>query len=71
MLAKSTWKLKFKIQDDWDFPGGPVVKNPPSNAGYAGSIPSGETEILHALGQLSLRVLSLLSLGALESMCHN
>ena len=25
-----------------DFPGGPVVKNPPSNAGDAGSIPVGE-----------------------------
>ena len=23
----------------WDFPGGPVVKNPLSNAGDAGSIP--------------------------------
>ena len=25
-----------------DFPGGPVVKNPPSNAGDMGSIPGGE-----------------------------
>ena len=32
--------LKMKI--DRDFPGGPVVKNPPSNAGDAGSIPGGE-----------------------------
>ena len=55
MLAKSTWKLKFKIQDDWDFPGGPVVKNSPSNAGHTGSIPSWETEIPQALGQPSLR----------------
>ena len=23
----------------WDFPGGPVVKNPPANAGDTGSIP--------------------------------
>ena len=23
----------------WDFPGGPVVKNPPCNAGFMGSIP--------------------------------
>ena len=23
----------------WDFPGGPVVKNPPANAGNMGSIP--------------------------------
>ena len=24
----------------WDFPGGPVVKNPPANTGDMGSIPS-------------------------------
>ena len=35
----------------WDFPGGPVVKNPPSNAGNLGSIPGPETKISH--GQLS------------------
>ena len=29
------------------FPGGPVVKNLPSNAGGAGSIPSGKTKIPH------------------------
>ena len=54
MLAKSTWKLKFKIQDDWDFPGGPVVKNSPSNAGDVGLIPGQKTEILHTEGQLNL-----------------
>ena len=26
----------------WDFPGGPVVKNPPSNRGDTGSTPGGE-----------------------------
>ena len=26
----------------WDFPGGPVVKNPPGNAGEVGSILGGE-----------------------------
>ena len=36
-----------------DFPGGPVVKNPPSNAGDVGSIPGRGTKIPHALGQLS------------------
>ena len=35
-----------------DFPGGPVVKNPPSNAGDAGSIPGKGTRIPHATGQL-------------------
>ena len=36
-----------------DFPGGPVVKNPPSNAGDVGLIPGGGTKIPHAAGQLS------------------
>ena len=36
-----------------DFPGGPVVKNPPSNAGGPGSIPGQGTKIPHAAGQLS------------------
>ena len=30
----------------WDFPGGPVVKNPPSNAGDVSLIPDRETKIL-------------------------
>ena len=38
-----------------DFPSGPVVKNPPSNAGDAGLIPGRETKIPHAVGQLSPR----------------
>ena len=37
-----------------DFSGGPVVKNPPSNAGDVGSIPGRGTKIPHAAGQLSL-----------------
>ena len=36
-----------------DFPGGPVVKNPPYNAGDTGSIPGQGTKIPHATGQLS------------------
>ena len=36
-----------------DFPGGPVVKNLPYNAGDAGSIPGQGTKIPHASGQLS------------------
>ena len=38
-----------------DFPGGPVVKNPPSNAGDTGSTPVRGTKIPHAVGQLSPR----------------
>ena len=39
-----------------DFPGGPVVKNPPSSAGDVGSIPGQGTKIPHAAGQLSPRI---------------
>ena len=34
-----------------DYPGGPVIKNPPSNAGDVGSIPGYGTKIQHAMGQ--------------------
>ena len=37
-----------------DFRGGPVGKNPPSNAGDAGSIPGQGGKIPQAAGQLSL-----------------
>ena len=36
-----------------DFPGCPLVENPPCNAGEEGSIPSQGTKIPHAPGQLS------------------
>ena len=38
----------FKSFQYRDFPGGPVVKNLPSNAGDAGSIPVRGTKIPHA-----------------------
>ena len=53
----------LKIFIYWDFPGGPVVKNPPSNAGGVGSILGQGTKIPHAAGQLNPR--------ALELTCHN
>ena len=37
----------------WDSPDGPVVKNPPSNAGDMGSIPGPGTKSLHTMGQPS------------------
>ena len=37
-----------------DFPGDPVVKNLPSNAGDTDSIPGQGTKISHVVGQLSL-----------------
>ena len=39
-----------------DFPHGPVVKNPPANAGDMGSIPGQGNKIPHVVGQLSLHV---------------
>ena len=47
--------IHMQKKEDGDFPGGPVVKNPPSNEGGAGSIPGWGTKIPHAAGQLSLR----------------
>ena len=37
----------------WGFPGSPVVKNPPFNAGDMGLIPDQGTKIPPAVGQLS------------------
>ena len=37
-----------------DFSVGPVVRNPPCNAGDMGSVPDWGTKIPHATGQLSL-----------------
>ena len=48
------WYYESRIQGR-DFPGGPVVKNLPSSAGDAGSIPGREVKIPHAAGQLSPR----------------
>ena len=58
-----------------DFPGGPVVKNPPSNAGDVGSIPGWGTKMPHAAGQLSPRAAttepahSRAHMPQLESLC--
>ena len=48
-----------------DFPGGPVVKNLPSNAGDTGSIPARGTKISHATQQLSPRTTTT------EPECHH
>ena len=44
----SSEKKNYKCQD---FPGGAVVKNPPSNAGHVGSIPGWGAKIPHTSGQ--------------------
>ena len=47
--------LMFHVlkKETWDFPDGPVVKNPHCNAEDAGSIPDQGTKIPRAAGQLS------------------
>ena len=53
-VSKTTGVL---LKGHWrgDFPGGPVVKNPPANAGDAGSIPGRGTKTPYAAGPLSPR----------------
>ena len=43
----------MKKREHWDFPAGSVVKNLPSNAGDAGSIPGQGTKIPQTKEQLS------------------
>ena len=43
----------IKEKEQGDFPGSPVVKNQPSNAGDMGSIPGWGIKIPHAMAQLS------------------
>ena len=49
----------------WDFPGSPVVKNLPCNAGNVGLIPGQDSKIPYAMNQLSLRTTTS------EFECHN
>ena len=58
-LFKGRGEVCLKIVEDlyqniknihlWDFPGGPVAKTSPSNAGGAGSIPGLGAKIPHSL----------------------
>ena len=54
MIINKPRKLFFesisKIDKTRAFPGGPVVKNPPSNAGDVGLIPVRGTKIPHTAG---------------------
>ena len=53
--------MTFKMSIKWhwgDFPGDPVVENPPSNAGDEGLISHQGTEIPHPMGQLNLSAAS-------------
>ena len=64
VLLKRMCIMKYKEQLRRDFPGGPVVKNPPCNARDMGSIPGQRTKILHAMEQLSPRATTR------QSVCH-
>ena len=57
--------FRWLLKNERDFPGGPLVKNPPSNAGDAHSIPGQGTKIPHAAGHLSPRATTT------EFVCHN
>ena len=64
LSAKSgNFKIPSRLSS-WDFPGGPVVKNPPSNAGDLGSNSGQRTKIPHAEGQPSPRALTTEPMGS-------
>ena len=46
--------IEKKVKAERDFPGVPVVRNSPSNAGDASSIPGPGTKIPYAIWQLKL-----------------
>ena len=48
-LSRLTNYTCYIIKNNWDFPGSPVVKTPPSNAEDVGSIPGQGTKIPHAM----------------------
>ena len=48
LFPSRQFDVVIKSMESWDFPGNPVVKTSPSNAGGAGSIPGWGTKILHA-----------------------
>ena len=52
-VSKKMNELTSLKKNFWDFPGGPVVKNLPHNAGDANSIPGRRTKVPHAVEQLS------------------
>ena len=45
-------ELEKSLEMSWDFPDGPMVKNPPADAGDAGSIPGPGTKIPCAVGAI-------------------
>ena len=64
VLFKSVCIMKYKTQLRREFPGGPMVKSLPCDAGDVGSIPGQRTKIPHAMKQLSPRATTR------QSVCH-
>ena len=56
ILTENHWSKRIIQSASGDFPGGPVVENPPSNAEVAGSIPDQGIQIPHAPRQESPHV---------------
>ena len=52
-FSQSDGSGSTKNGSSWDSPGGPVLKNPPCNAGDKGLIPDQGTKIPRAVEQLS------------------
>ena len=52
-LTQECFWSDLKLEAVQAFPGGPVLRNLPFNAGDTGSIPGGGTKIPHAEGQLT------------------
>ena len=48
MFAEWANEGQFHLKILGDFPGGPIIKNPPCNAGDAGSTPGQGARISHA-----------------------
>ena len=53
MMTPSSQSIHSRRRQLRDFPGGPVVKNPPSNAADKGLTPGQGTQIPHAAGLLN------------------
>ena len=67
--------IKLTKLSPWDFPGGPGLKNPPSNAGDTGLKPGWRPKISHASGELhpvccNIRVHALYSPCSVRTEAH-
>ena len=70
-MLRACFRLPSHLSASGDFPGGPVVKNPPSKAEDVGSIPGRKTKIPHAAGQLTPHTATTKPMCLNKSMCCN